>query len=67
MDQYALSNLCSYISPQVVSITRPSRRRKAVVGVLKEEGVSTGGGGVLFLTPRDPRLPRAVVQVIFRV
>jgi hypothetical protein len=48
---------------QVVAITRPSRRRGAVVGVLKEEGVGGGGGGLLFLQPRDARLPRAVVQV----
>lgn len=51
------------IAGQVVGIARPSRRRKAVVGILKEEGVSTSGGGLLFLMPRDARLPRAVVQV----
>ena len=48
---------------QVVAITRPSRRRGAVVGVLREEGAAGGGGGLLFLMPRDARLPRAVVQV----
>jgi hypothetical protein len=47
----------------VVGVTRPSRRRGAVVGVLREEGVAGGGGGLLFLMPRDARLPRAVVQV----
>lgn len=42
---------------------RPSRRRGTVVGVLREDGVAGGSGGLLFLMPRDARLPRCVVQV----
>ena len=40
---------------------KPSRRRQAVVGVLKEEGGTGAGSGVLLLMPRDNRLPRMVV------
>lgn len=52
---------------QVVKVVQPSRRRTAVVGVLKEEGntVGSGGsstGGLLFLDSRDAKLPRCVVQ-----
>ncbi len=36
----------------------PSRRRGALVGVLREEP----GGGLLFLLPADPRLPRCFVR-----
>ena len=43
---------------EVVAILEPSRRRGALVGVLKEEP----GGGLLFLLPADPRLPRCVVR-----
>ena len=44
---------------KVVGILEPSRRRGALVGVLKEE---PGGNGPLFLVPCDPRMPRAVVR-----
>ncbi|BDA45360.1 DIS3-like exonuclease 2 [Coccomyxa sp. Obi] len=43
---------------KVVGILEPSRRRGAVVGVLKEEP----GGGALLLNPCDPRLPRCLVR-----
>lgn len=43
---------------EVVAIVEPSRRRGALVGVLREEP----GGGLLFLLPADPRLPRCVVR-----
>ena len=43
---------------EVVAIMEPSRRRGALVGVLTEEP----GGGLLFLLPADPRLPRCFVR-----
>ena len=43
---------------EVVAIVELSRRRGALVGVLKEDP----GGGLLFLLPADPRLPRCVVR-----
>lgn len=43
---------------KVVGILEPSRRRGAVVGVLKEEP----GGGAMLLHPCDPRLPRCLVR-----
>ena len=43
---------------EVVAILEPSRRRGALVGVLREDA----GGGLLFLLPADPRLPRCVVR-----
>ena len=43
---------------EVVAIVEPSRRRGALVGVLREEP----GGGLLFLLPADPRLPRCFVR-----
>jgi len=42
----------------VVAVLEPSRRRGALVGVLREEP----GGGLLFLLPADPRLPRCFVR-----
>jgi Dis3-like cold-shock domain 2 (CSD2) len=42
----------------VVGVLDLSPRRRAVLGVLKEEGA----GGALFLVPRDPRLPRMVTK-----
>lgn len=43
---------------KVVGILEPSRRRGAIVGVLKEEP----GGAALLLVPCDPRLPRCLVR-----
>lgn len=43
---------------RVVGILEPSRRRGAIVGVLKEEP----GGGALLLIPCDPRLPRCLIR-----
>ena len=43
---------------EVVAVVEPSRRRGALVGVLREEP----GGGLLFLLPADARLPRCFVR-----
>lgn len=44
---------------KVVGILQPSRRRSAVVGVIKEE---PGAAGALFLIPCDPRLPHCLIR-----
>ncbi len=43
---------------KVVAVLEPSRRRGAIVGVLKEEPA----GNALLLVPCDPRLPRCLVR-----
>ncbi len=47
------------VTAKVVGILKPSWRRTAVVGVVKEE---PGGAGALFLCPCDPRLPRCLIR-----
>ena len=58
MDRRLLERPELRATAKVVGILEPSRRRGAVVGVLKEEP----GGGALLLIPCDPRLPRCLIR-----